>query len=333
MPLPVETESTIRNGFIDKDLAADLKKFLIYAWEGQPKERGGNWKIAMPLSVVSRTPFRLSLPNANNRSETPDKENLPPRITLGKPVPPEPPIVMGGGVPIEGLSASSKVDIETKKRSDEYQLLRSQPLPAQERHEYQAYPEDITLGQGRRRFEDDPPIYHSYLGLSWQYLGLKDELLSCLNYLDLVCVAHCLPEDLLNKSRPNTRRREIRFGSALRYRVEKFISQGRIAFLVGNLRAVARQVELLTGGEPLSENEICELESFQTFEEMAALDRGLPTLHLYPFHNIYEMENAEEDKSPQHKEAMQPLPELRCLLQPGPLQNKLQQHANPSLHR
>lgn len=340
MPLPIETEATIRNGLIDTGLAADLKKFLIYVWEGQPKERGGNWKIPMPLSVVSRTPSRLRLPKREERNHREPSgaktEDLPPRITLGKPIPPEPPIVMGGGVPIEGLSASSRVDTETKQRSDEYQLLRSQPLPAQERYEYQAYPEDIKLGRGKRSTEENSPIYHSYLGLSWQYLGLKDELLGCLNYLDLVCVAHYLPEELLHEARParNSRRREVRFGSALRHRVEVFISQGRIAFLVGNLHTVARQIELITG-EPLSENEIRELETFQTFEELAALDRGLPVLYLYPFYNIYEMERAEgldSSAAPHSKEAAQPLSELHCLLQPGPLQRKLEQYADPSLH-
>ena len=334
MPLPVETEAAIRKGFIDTDLATDLKKFLIYAWEGQPKVRGGNWKITMPLSVVSRTPSRLLLPKTDNHSEASgtDKEYLPPRITLGKPVPPEPPIIMGGGVPIEGLSASSRVDTETKKRSDEYRLLRSQPLPAQERHEYQAYPEDIKLGQGRHSDAEDLPIYHSYLGLSWQYLGLKEELLSCLNYLDMVCVAHYLPEELLNEFQPsrNSRRREMRFGSALRHRVEAFISQGRIAFLIGNLYAVARQIELLTEAS-LSENEIRELETFQAFEELAALDRGLPVLYLYPFHNIYEMERTEDNMSNLHSKEVTQC-ELRCLLQPGPLQKKLEQHADPSLH-
>ena len=346
MPLPVETESRIRKGYVDTDPVADLNKFLIYAWEGQPKEGGGNWKITMPLSVVSRTPFQLRL--SGNRAEGTEKtdngepqrkEDLPPRITLGKPIPPEPPIVMGGGVPIEGLSAGSRIDPETKKRSDEYQLLRSQPLPAQERHEYQAYPQNCER-------TSDLPIYHSYLALSWLYLGLKEQLLSCLNYLDLVCVAHHLPEELLMESLPfgnplgnsnsssNPSRKEVRLGSAFRHRVEAFISQGRVAFLVGNLRAVALQIEWFTG-VPLSENEIRELETFQTFEELAALDRGLPVLYLYPFANIYEMERAEElhgNSNPHSKEIVQPLRELRCLLEPGPLQKKLEQHADPSLH-
>ncbi|MEM9424086.1 MAG: hypothetical protein AAF975_04780, partial [Spirochaetota bacterium] len=126
------------------------------------------------------------------------------------------------------------------------------------------------------------------------------------------------------------------FGSALRHRMEAFISQGKIAFLLGNLRAVARQTEDF---DPLSETEIHELESFQAFEELAALDRGLPVLYLYPFNNIYEMEWAEEQldspmqaRNIHNKNIRYSQPELSCLLEPGPLQQKLECHATPSFH-
>ena len=143
---------------------------------------------------------------------------------------------------------------------------------------------------------------------------------------------------------PKTRqkkRQTMRFSSALRHRMEIFVSQGSVALLLGNLRAVAMQIEI-TMNRTLSENEIHELENFQAFEELAALDRGLSVLYLYPFHNIYEMERVEEKRagnSSKYKHNVhakelsysQPLREQRCLLQPGPLQKQLQKYAHPAL--
>ncbi|WGK69285.1 hypothetical protein P0082_00060 [Candidatus Haliotispira prima] len=345
MPLPIETECIVRNNDVNNGPAADPEKFPVYTWEGHSRQSGGNWKISVPLTVVSRTLPELPIGRPAGRK----RKKPPPRITLGKPVPPEPPIIMGGGVPIQGLTAGSRVDTETKKRSDEYKLLRSQPLPTQERHEYTAYPEDVQPGQNLRRKHPsdsaeirDELIYHSYLSLSWQYLGLQDHILDCINNLESICIAHHLPEEMLEQSlysntkNPQKRRRSMRFSSALRHRMEAFVSHGKIAFLIGNLRAVAMQIEVITG-EALSENEIHELENFQASEELAALDRGLPVLYLYPFNNIYEMERAEEHSggpNRHHKgiSYAQPLRELRCLLQPKPLQQKLEGYADPSLY-
>ena len=139
MPLTSETEFIAQHSNIRTEPTTDPEKFLIYAWEGRSQKAGGNWKITVPLTVISKIPLQLPSELITSRKS----KKLPPRITLGKPVPPEPPVVMGGGVPVLGLTASSKVDPKTRKRSDEYKLLRSQPLPAQERHEYKTYPEDI----------------------------------------------------------------------------------------------------------------------------------------------------------------------------------------------
>ncbi len=349
MPLPTETECIVRQSQVYTGPTTDSEKFLVYTWEGHSRPGGGNWKITVPLTVVSRTsldlPAELLIPRKY--------KHLPPRITLGKPVPPVPPIIMGGGVPILGLTASSKVDQKTKKRSDEYKLLRSQQLPTPERHEYKAYPGDVHPGQNTRRksllsIEDvqGKVIYHSYLSLSWQYLGLQGRVLDCLNNLELICIAHYLPGGMLKPplypiaDSTRKKRANMRFSNVLRHRVEAFVSQGKIAFLLGNLRAVAMQLELMTG-EAVSENEIHELENFQAFEELAASDRGLPVLYLYPFNNIYEMERATERQRQEkvghnvHSQEIsyvQPLGELRCLLQPGPLQQKLENHADPALY-
>ncbi len=349
MPLPIETECIVRDGDIFSGTTTDPDKFWIYSWEGHSQPGRGNWKIAVPLTVVSSTPGMILA----NVSEDLKRRKRLPRITLGKPLPPEPPVIMGGGVPVLGLTASSKVDPETKKRSDEYKLLRSQPLPSQERHEYKSYPEDVRPGQNLRhkrshspgimgRASGEQPVYHSYLALSWQYMGLQAHVLDCLNHLESVCVAHYLPAEMLAQSlapgtdKPQKKPRNMRFGSSLRHRMEAFISQGRIAFLMGNVRAVAMQLELITG-QGLGESEVHELEKFQAFEELAALDRGLPVLYLYPFHNIYEMERAGELHSGPNVHNrdityVAPLRELRCLLQPGPLQRQLECHAHPSLY-
>ena len=340
MPLTSQTECIVRNNHIYNGFSDNPSKFLIYVWEGHSQINGGNVKISMPLTVVSRTPLELGLTIADPHRK------LPPRITLGKPIPPEPPIIMGGGVPIIGLTASSKIDPTTQKRSDEYKFLRSQALPAQERHEYQAYPEDILPGKTthRKRLEErNETIYHSYLSLSWQYLGLQERILDCLNNLESVCIAHYLPNDMLQQSLytgSQKKRQNMRFSSALRHRMETFISQGRVSFLMGNLKAVALQIEATTG-EALSKNEIIELERFQSFEEIASLDRGLPVLYLYPFNNIYELERAESNHESEqgyhHNKASnkssnesQPIQQLRCLLEPGPLQQKLENHTDCS---
>ncbi len=336
MPLTSQTECIVRDNHIYSGFSDDPSKFLIYVWEGHSQLHGGNLKISMPLTVVSRTPLELGL-------TTDPHTKLPPRITLGKPIPPEPPIIMGGGVPIIGLTASSKVDPKTQKRSDEYKFLRSQALPAQERHEYKAYPEDILPGKNtrhKRLQERDQTIYHSYLSLSWQYLGLQERILDCLNNLESICIAHCIPSDMLQQSLYKGSQ-NMRFSSALRHRMETFISQGRVSLLMGNLKAVATQIEVITG-QALSENEIHELERFQSFEELASLDRGLPVLYLYPFNNIYELEKAELSNNNETKysqntggpasDAQQPLPQFRCLLQPGPLQQKLENYTDSSLY-